>query len=163
MPQSGLVLDDIMDVLKALAELTRLRGVGELPFQAMLDIGTGTESLLRLFAPLYIRGVGIDIKHDMLAVSRVNLDKAGITHALVRQWDILTLPVERESFDLVIIHQVLHFLDEPQAAIREAARVLRSAGRLVIVDFAIHNLEFLHNKHAHHRLGSSDVQIKGLA
>jgi len=137
-----------------------LRVVGARPFQAMLDIGTGTGSLLKLFAPLYIRGVGIDINRDMLAVARANLDKAGITHALVRQGDVSALPVERENFDLITIHQVLHFLDEPQVAIREAARVLRPGGRLVIVDFASHDLEFLRSKYTHHRLGFSDTQIR---
>jgi len=141
-------------------EAALLRVVGQRPFQAMLDSGTGTGSLLKLFAPLYVRGVGIDINRDMLAVARVNLDKAGITHAQVRQGDVTALPVERESFDLVTIHQVLHFLDEPQAAVREAARVLRPGGRLVIVDFATHNLEFLRSRHAHLRLGFSDMQMK---
>ncbi|RCL00693.1 MAG: ArsR family transcriptional regulator [Candidatus Tokpelaia sp. JSC189] len=137
-----------------------LRVVGSYPFQAMLDVGTGTGSLLRLFAPLYARGVGIDINRDMLAVARVNLDKAGITHALVRWEDISVLPVECEIFDLITIHQVLHFLDEPQMAICRAASVLSPGGRLVIVDFAPHNFEFLRSKHAHRRLGFSDEQIK---
>jgi ArsR family transcriptional regulator len=67
--------------------------------------------------------------------------------------------VERDSFDLVTMHQVLHYLDDPAAGIREAARLLRPSGRLVIVDFAPHALEFLREEHAHLRLGFSDRQI----
>lgn len=133
--------------------------VGKQPFQAMLDLGTGTGRLLEIFAPLYRRGVGIDLSREMLTVARANLDRAGVSHAQVRQGDIVSAPVERDAFDLVTMHQVLHFLDEPGQAIREAARLLRPAGRLVIVDFAPHALEFLREEHAHVRLGFSDQQI----
>jgi ubiquinone/menaquinone biosynthesis C-methylase UbiE/DNA-binding transcriptional ArsR family regulator len=133
--------------------------IGKAPFQAMLDLGTGTGRLLELFAGQYRRGIGIDMSRDMLAVARANLDRAGIIHAQVRQGDIYALPVDRESFDLVTLHQVLHFLDDPAQAIRQAARALRPAGRMVIVDFAPHAQEFLREAHAHARLGFSDEQI----
>jgi ubiquinone/menaquinone biosynthesis C-methylase UbiE/DNA-binding transcriptional ArsR family regulator len=133
--------------------------IGKAPFQAMLDLGTGTGRLLELFATQYRRGIGIDMSRDMLSVARANLDRAGITHAQVRQGDIYALPVDRESFDLVTLHQVLHFLDEPGQAIRQAARALRPSGRMVIVDFAPHGEEYLREAHAHARLGFSDEQI----
>jgi len=135
--------------------------VGKKPFQTMLDVGTGTGRLLELFSQLYVRGLGIDINREMLAVARANLDRAGITNAQVRQGDVYALPAAREAFDLVTIHQVLHFLDSPGDAIREAARALRPGGRLLIVDFAQHDLEFLREEHAHLRLGFSDAQIAG--
>jgi ubiquinone/menaquinone biosynthesis C-methylase UbiE/DNA-binding transcriptional ArsR family regulator len=133
--------------------------IGQRPFQAMADLGTGTGRLLELFAPLYRRGVGIDMSREMLAVARANLEKAGITNAQVRQGDVYAPPVERDAFDLVTLHQVLHYLDDPAAALLEASRLLRPAGRLVIVDFAPHGLEFLREEHAHMRLGFSDKQI----
>jgi ubiquinone/menaquinone biosynthesis C-methylase UbiE/DNA-binding transcriptional ArsR family regulator len=133
--------------------------VGNRPFQAMLDLGTGTGRLLELFAPLYRRGVGIDLSREMLSVARANLDKADVGHAQVRQGDLYAPPVERDAFDLVTMHQVLHYLEEPGIAIREAARLLRPSGRLVIVDFAAHTHEFLREEHAHVRLGFSDRQI----
>ncbi|TKT80166.1 metalloregulator ArsR/SmtB family transcription factor [Aquamicrobium sp. LC103] len=133
--------------------------VGERPFQSMLDLGTGTGRLLEVFAPLYRRGVGIDLSREMLSVARANLDNAGIAHAQVRQGDLYAPPVERDSYDLVTMHQVLHYLDEPGEAIKEAARLLRPSGRLVIVDFAPHALEFLREEHAHVRMGFSDRQI----
>jgi ArsR family transcriptional regulator len=135
------------------------RIVGNRPFQSMLDLGTGTGRLLELFSPLYVRGVGIDQSREMLTVARANLDKAGVHNAQVRQGDIYAPPVERDSFDLVTVHQVLHYLEYPGAAIREAARLLRGGGRLLIVDFAPHGLEFLREEHAHVRLGFSDQQI----
>ncbi|MGN6305332.1 MAG: ArsR/SmtB family transcription factor [Mesorhizobium sp.] len=140
-------------------EAALLKLVGKRPFQSMLDLGTGTGRILEIFSPLYRRGIGIDMSREMLSVARANLDKAGVANAQVRQGDIFSPPVERDAFDLVTIHQVLHYLDDPGRAIAEAARLLRPSGRLVIVDFAPHALEFLRNDHAHQRLGFSDRQI----
>lgn len=127
--------------------------VGTRQFDSLLDLGTGTGRLLEVFAPLYARAVGIDASADMLAVARANLDRAGIANAQVRLGDMLHLPFARDSFDVVTIHQVLHYLDDPERALVEAARVLRPGGRLLIVDFAPHDLEFMREKHAHRRLG----------
>lgn len=141
-------------------ETAMLKLVGEAPFQSMVDLGTGTGRLLELFAPLYRRGMGIDLSREMLSVARANLDSAGITNAQVRQGDLYAPPVERDSADLVTMHQVLHYLDDPALAVAEAARLLRPAGRLLIVDFAPHGLEFLRDEHAHVKLGFSDRQIE---
>jgi ArsR family transcriptional regulator len=125
----------------------------------MLDIGTGTGRMLELLADRYERALGVDLSPAMLAVARANLERAGIAHARVRVGDIANLPVLRESFDLVTIHQVLHFLDDPAAAIAEAAAALAPGGRLLVVDFAPHALEFLREDQAHRRLGFSRAQM----
>ena len=148
-----------LHVPDAAVEAAMKRVVGTRPFQTMLDLGTGTGRLLEIFASLYRRGIGIDQSRDMLAVARANLDKARITNAQVRQGDIYAPPVERDSFDLITVHQVLHYLEEPGRAIQEAARLLRPSGRLLIVDFAPHQIEFLRDEYAHVRLGFSDRQI----
>ena len=95
----------------------------------------------------------VDASPDMLTVARANLDRAGLSRAQVRLGDVQHLPFVKNSFDVVTIHQVLHYLDEPERAIAEAARVLRPGGRLLVVDFAPHGLEFLRERHAHRRLG----------
>ena len=66
----------------------------------------------------------------------------------------------RDAFDVVTIHQVLHYLDDPERALSEAARVLRPGGRMPIVDFAPHDLEFLREEHAHRRLGFAADQVR---
>ena len=129
--------------------------IGPEPVDAFLDLGTGTGRILQLFEGLYRRGVGVDASRDMLAVARANLDRAGITKASIRHGDIFNLPLERDEFDVVTIHQVLHFLDEPEAAVAEAARMLAPGGRLAIIDLAPHALEHLRDEHAHIRLGFS--------
>jgi ubiquinone/menaquinone biosynthesis C-methylase UbiE len=119
----------------------------------LLDLGTGTGRMLELFSPEIGRGVGIDLNPEMLGVARANLERAGLKNCTVRQGDIYNLALGRDAFDVVIVHQVLHFLDDGGRAIREAARVLRPGGRLMVVDFAPHDLEFLREQHAHRRLG----------
>ena len=69
------------------------------------------------------------------------------------------MTTSKDSFDVVIIHQVLHFLDDGARAIAEAARVLRPSGRLLVIDFAPHELEFLRDQHAHRKLGFAPETI----
>lgn len=135
--------------------------VGGGRIRALLDLGTGTGRILSLLAPLAQRVVGVDANHAMLAVARANLEAAGIRRAELRQGDIYALPVERGAFDVVIVHQVLHYLDDPARALREAAAALAPGGRIVVVDFAPHDLEFLREQHAHRRLGFAREQVAG--
>src|SRR5262249_13074796 len=121
--------------------------------RALLDLGTGTGRMLEVLAPQIQRGLGLDLSLDMLALARTRLDRAALRHCSVRQGDIYDLALPKDSFDAVVIHQVLHFLDDGARAIQEAARVLRPSGRLLVIDFAPHELEFLRDEHAHRRLG----------
>ncbi len=123
--------------------------IGRAPVQTLLDLGTGTGRMLELLAPRATRAVGIDQSPQMLALARDRLEKAGLRNVQLRQGDIYALPVEHDRYDLVIIHQVLHYLDDPARAVREAARALRPSGRLLIIDFAPHEEESLRSAHAH--------------
>jgi ubiquinone/menaquinone biosynthesis C-methylase UbiE len=136
----------------AVEEAIRL-ALSDKPFRSLLDLGTGTGRMLELFGREIERGLGLDLSLDMLLLARDRLERAGLKHCSVRQGDIYDLPLGNDSFDVVILHQVLHFLDDGARAIREAARVLRPGGRLLVVDFAPHELEFLREQHAHRRLG----------
>ena len=132
---------------------------------AVLDAGTGSGRMLELLAPHIRRGVGIDVGPEMLAIARDRLARAGAANCQVRLGDVYRLPLPDGSpvqgFDAVIFHQLLHFLDDPLAALREAARVLKPGGRILIADFAPHDLEFLREEHAHRRLGFSDREVQG--
>jgi len=129
------------------------------PFRSLLDLGTGTGRILEMFGPQIERGLGVDLSLDMLLLARARIERAGLRHCSVRQGDIYDLAVPAGSFDVVIIHQVLHFLDDGGRAIREAARVLTRGGRLLVIDFAPHDLEFLREEHAHRRLGFSNETL----
>ncbi len=144
---------DDAEVERALADALP-ENIGDL-----LDIGTGTGRMLQLFGGRVDRAVGIDASRDMLAVARANIEAVGLRNCLVRQGDMYSLPWPDGSFDAVTIHQVLHYADRPRAAIAEAARVLRPGGRLVVADFAPHDVESLRSDAAHRRLGFADHEV----
>lgn len=135
--------------------------LGPGPFELLVDLGTGTGRMLELFADRCTRALGIDASHAMLAYARARLDRDGLRHAQVRQGDICNLNIDDRSASAVIMHQVLHFLSSPARAIVEAGRILAPGGRLVLVDFAPHDLEFLREDYAHVRLGFSGAEIEG--
>jgi ArsR family transcriptional regulator len=140
-------------------EAAILEALGPGPYELLLDLGTGTGRILELAASRARRLVGIDTNREMLKCARVRLDDAGLVNCSVRLADIFNLPFQEGSAGAVIVHQVLHFLDNPKAALIEAIRVLQPGGRLVLVDFAPHNLEFLRQEHAHVRLGFGAGEI----
>jgi ubiquinone/menaquinone biosynthesis C-methylase UbiE len=139
------------------AALSAILGPG--PFALLLDLGTGTGRMLELLRERYQRALGIDLSPAMLAYARSKLERAGVANAQVRQGDIYDLALPDHAADAVIMHQVLHFLRDPQRAVREAARVLAPGGRLLIVDFAPHELAFLREQFAHQRLGFAEAQL----
>lgn len=144
------------DVERALLDVVGDGDIGDL-----LDVGTGTGRMLEIFASRAERAVGLDLSREMLAVARANIEAKDLNNCQVRQGDMYRLPVEDGSIDLALFHQVLHFADDPQAAIIEAARALCPGGRLVIADFAPHEAEFLRAEHAHRRLGFAEGEVTG--
>lgn len=129
------------------------------PVKELIDLGTGTGHILELLSDHVRQGVGIDTSREMLAMARANLERASIQNCQVRQGDIFSLSLSPGCADLVILHQVLHYFTESRAVIDEAARLLSPGGRLLIVDFAPHDLEFLRKDHAHRRLGFADDEV----
>lgn len=134
--------------------------LGSATFDFMVDLGTGTGRILEIFADRVKRGSGIDSNHDMLKVARHNLAADNLSHLSVRQGDLHNAPLEAGVADLVTLHQVLHFLDEPEQAIAEAARLLLPGGQFLIVDFDTHSREEFRDQYAHRRLGFSDSDIE---
>lgn len=142
-------------------EAAMLALLGPGPFGLIADLGTGTGRILELVAPRARRAVGYDINRNMLSYARAKLASRGIAHAQLRQGDIFSIDLGEASADAVIIHQVLHFLDDPAKAVAEAARILKPGGRLLIADFAPHALDTLRDDYSHRRLGFDREQVEG--
>lgn len=142
------------EIEAAIVEIAGRRKLGK-----VIDLGTGTGRMLELLADRYTQGVGIDSSREMISVARSKLAAAQAGHAQVRQADIAEPLEATEGADLVILHQVLHYLDDPGQVIANAARSLSADGAILIVDFAPHTHEFLRTDHAHRRLGLSRGQM----
>lgn len=144
---------------EAAVEEAMLEAAGAGDLGDLVDLGTGTGRVLELFAPRIRHGVGIDESHEMLNVARAKLAANGITHCQVRRGSVYDVPLPAGCADVVTVHHVLHFLDDPAAALREASRLLRPGGRLLVVDFAPHAMEFLRGEYAHRRLGFAGDEV----
>lgn len=131
------------------------------PLGRLVDLGTGTGRMLELLGGRAHHATGIDRSPEMLRLARAKLAAAGLDHADLRQGDIYALPLDGGSADTVVLHQLLHYAQQPDAAINEAARLLVPGGRILIVDFAAHQREELRTRDAHARLGFDDGQIGG--
>ena len=151
---------DVWDSIRSLhvaeseVEEAIARALGQ-PLGRLVDVGTGTGRMIELFGRSALQSVGIDRSSEMLRLARVKLEAAGIASSL-RQGDMYALPLDDCSADTIIIHQVLHYAHSPATAIEEAARVLATDGRLLVVDFAAHEREELRATDAHIRLGFDD-------
>lgn len=143
----------------ATVEAAILEAVGDRPLGRVLDVGTGTGRMVQLLADRADRAVGLDASHSMLAVARANLERLELRNVELRQGDVYSPPFDRGSFDLVVIHQVLHYLDDPARAIVEAGRLVAPGGRLLVIDFAPHAHDFLREA-AHRRLGFAHEQLR---
>jgi ArsR family transcriptional regulator len=144
------------------AAMAQILGTGNddgSPIRQLIDIGTGTGRMLELFADRAVHALGIDRSSEMLRLARAKLSERGLANAELRQADLYALPLGDGAADVAILHHVLHFAQQPGAAIAEAARVLSPGGRLLIADFAPHDREELRTRDAHTRLGFSDEQI----
>ena len=142
---------DVEAAILAAAPEGRIRG--------LIDLGTGAGRMLTLLAPRADAALGLDLSQQMLNIARLRVAQAGLAHCELRHGDIFCTGLNDRSAELVVVHQVLHYLGDPAAAAAEAARLVAPGGRLMIVDFAPHALEYLREAHQHRRLGFPDEEI----
>ena len=147
-------------VCESAVEAAILRAAGDGPFERVVDLGTGSGRMLTLLGKKAKMSVGLDLSQNMLNIARANVTKAGLDKVELRHGDIFATRLPERSADLVLVHQVLHYLSDPAAAVAEAARLVMPGGRILIIDFAPHELEHLREEHQHRRLGFSDEEMR---
>ena len=152
---------------EAEVERAMLALLRDAPLGKMLDIGTGTGRMVELFGAAAQSIIAIDNSPEMLRLARAKLLDSETASGLnlvqkteLKQGDFNNLPVANGTVDSVILHQVLHYAQHPEAVLVEVSRVLKPAGVVLIADFAAHDREDLRTEHAHARLGFSDESMK---
>ena len=124
------------------------------------DLGCGTGQVAAALAPFVAQVIAVDRSGEMLQSARRRLRDA--PHVDVRRGDLEALPIDDGVLDAATLILVLHHVPDPSAALVEAARVLRSGGRLLIVDMLPHDREEYRRQMGHVWLGFAEEQLRRL-
>jgi ArsR family transcriptional regulator len=124
------------------------------------DLGCGTGETAAAVAPFVTRVIAVDRSGDMLHAARRRLrDQPNVD---VRRGELEALPIDDRDLDAAIVMLVLHHTPDPAAALREAARVLRPGGALLLCDMLPHDREEYKQQMGHVWLGFSTEKIDRL-
>jgi SAM-dependent methyltransferase len=146
------------DLFGRRAELQLLPGLLE-GTEVVGDLGCGTGQLARLLAPFAGQVVGVDRSAEMLELARERL--AGASNVELREGELEALPLDDASLDVAILSLVLHYTADPCRVLAEARRVLRPAGRLLVLDMERHNRAAFREEMGHVWLGFTTDELEG--
>lgn len=113
---------------RALLALTVSHSLGDL-----LDVGCGQGRLLKLLASRAHRVVGVDTDPAARRLARAEVLLAGLPNCTLRQGSMFDLPFADGEFDTIILDDVLPGAGEPQRALAEARRLLKTGGRILLL------------------------------
>lgn len=115
------------------------------PHSAVADLGCGTGELMQVLQGRADRVIGVDSSPKMLRRARERLADAK-SEVDLRLGELEHLPMGNAEVDAAVVNMVLHHLSLPAAGIREARRIIRPGGSLVIADFDKHDREDIREK-----------------
>lgn len=127
--------------------------------RTLVDLGSGTGELASMLIFHADRLICVDQSINMLdrAKSVVDSEKADF-----RIGSIEHLPMRDGEADTIIASMVLHHIPEPALALREARRVLKKGGYLIISDLMHHSEEIMRSRFADFWLGFDPERLKEL-
>jgi len=124
------------------------------------DLGCGTGETSAALAPFVARTIAVDRSGDMLQAARRRL--RDIPSAEVRRGELEALPIVDGELDAAVMLLVLHHVPDPGAVLREAGRVIKPKGRLVLCDMLPHDREEYKGQMGHVWLGFAEDQLRRL-
>lgn len=129
--------------------------------QNVADLGSG-EGALTLMLARHARVTAVDLSPAMLREVKQRARKLGLADRVSTvEGDLETLPIKDRTFDTVFLSQTLHHAARPPHAIREAARILKAGGQMILLDLARHDHEWVREKWADQWLGFDDEALAG--
>ncbi len=96
--------------------------------QTVLDIGCGTGLITLRIAPHVEHITAIDLSTKMIAVAQRKAEQQGISNVDFQVADGYALPLDGRSFDVVLLFNILHIVQNPSALLQEAHRLLKPNG-----------------------------------
>jgi ubiquinone/menaquinone biosynthesis C-methylase UbiE len=126
----------------------------------LADIGCGTGSLTRELARFAKKVIAVDLSPEMIRRAKLLSKEGEISNVDFRRGDAEKLPLERQSVDAAFCVMVLHFLENPEQAVRELCRVTRPGGSIVLLDLVPHDQEWMRHEMAHSWLGFDRAVIE---
>ena len=143
------------------------KGVAEallrlMPPMVIADLGAGEGAFALLLAQRATKVIAVDTSAKMIEVGREQAQRNGVTNVEYRLGDMEELPIDDASVDLVFFSQSLHHALHPERAVHEAARILRSGGRIVILDLVKHRFEEARELYADEWLGFSEPELEAM-
>ena len=133
-----------------------------LPPMVIADLGAGDGSSALLLSQSAERVIAIDSSEKMLEVARDQARRAGASNIEFRLGEMEEVPIDDASVDLVFFSQSLHHAAHPERALREGHRILRTGGRIVILDLAKHRFEEARELYADEWLGFSEAEMEAM-
>ena len=143
------------------------RGLAEtllmlLPRVVIADLGAGEGTIAQLLARRARKVIAVDNSDKMVAYGTEMARKHGVRNLEYRKGDLEDLPLEDGEAEVALFSQSLHHAQHPQRAVVEAFRILRTGGRIVVLDLVRHSFEQARELYADVWLGFTEVEIRRL-
>jgi len=133
-----------------------------LPPMEIADLGAGDGSFSLLLAQSAAKVIAVDSSARMIEVGREQAKRQGADNIEFRLGDFEEVPIADASVDVVFFSQSLHHAQHPERALHEAHRILRTGGRIVVLDLAKHRFEEAREIYADEWLGFSEAEVEAM-
>jgi len=130
-----------------------------LPPMVIADLGAGEGTLSLLLAQRAKQVIALDSSPKMVEYGAALVREHGISNLEYRCGDMEEPPIDDGSVDLALFHQALHHALHPELALRQAHRILKPDGNVIVVDLLKHDVEEARDLYADVWLGFSQVEL----